>query len=191
MYGGGGEISAYTAGTSPCFGDPIVGVYVASSGASGIQGGMFGCVRNGILHCPDKKWHNGMDIKCDPYTEVFTMRHGEVIRVVNTFEAGEYAADSYGNQVIIRTTNWDGSFTDIRYAHLNTVSVSEGDHVNAMTPLGLSGNTGNTADPMVPETHLHIEVENGGTAVNPSQYLATQVDSDGTVYSPCFPTGKK
>ena len=35
---------------------------------------------------------------------------GEVVEVVNTFKPGQYAENSYGNTITIRSTLPDGSF---------------------------------------------------------------------------------
>ena len=53
-----------------------------------------------------------------------------------------------------------------RYAHLSSVAVSTGQYVTAGTVIGYEGDTGNVTGP-----HLHFEVYENGTRVNPAQFL--------------------
>jgi len=59
--------------------------------------------------------------------------------------------DGYGYYVDLRTP--DGKY--LRFAHLNSMSVKEGQEVMAGSLLGLTGNTGGSTGP-----HLHFEVRN-------------------------------
>jgi len=58
------------------------------------------------------------------------------------------------------------------YAHLATIEVSGGKHLNRGDRIGTLGSTGMTSGP-----HLHYEVWYEGEAVNPESYLFPQVDS--------------
>ncbi len=61
----------------------------------------------------------------------------------------------FGNNVQVQVGNlW------VRYAHLEAVLVSDGDHVTPGTVLGLEGSTGFSTGP-----HLHFEVDRGCPAV--------------------------
>ena len=71
---------------------------------------------------------------------------------------------SWGYNVLVNHGN--GIMT--RYAHMlpGSFKVHAGQHVNAGTPLGNIGSTGNVTGP-----HLHFEVYSNGRRVNPMPYL--------------------
>lgn len=68
----------------------------------------------------------------------------------------------YGNYVKIRHSN--GIVT--AYAHLNSISVVNGQTVSRGQQVGLIGSTGNSSGP-----HLHFEVIVNGAKVNPLRYV--------------------
>lgn len=82
---------------------------------------------------------------------------------------------SYGNYVIVKTK--DGHY--IRYAHLSSIGVRQGETVRDGSYVGKSGNTGRSTGP-----HLHVEVmtpESGGrfgrgNFVNPVEYLNSKAN---------------
>ena len=98
--------------------------------------------------------HSGVDWYVSVGTPVRAAAAGTVIR------AGWYS--TYGYCVDIRHS--DGSMT--RYAHLNSVTVSNGQYVNQSDLIAYSGNTGYSTGP-----HLHFEIWIGGTPVNPLYYV--------------------
>lgn len=98
--------------------------------------------------------HSGVDWQVSVGTPVKAAAAGTVIR------AGWYS--TYGYCVDIRHS--DGSMT--RYAHLNSVAVSNGQYVNQGELIAYSGNTGYSTGP-----HLHFEIWIGGTTVNPLYYV--------------------
>jgi len=67
-----------------------------------------------------------------------------------------------------------GNFVDIehgngyttRYAHLSGMNVSAGQTVQQGQTLGTMGATGNATG-----VHLHFEVHQGGTPINPAQFF--------------------
>ena len=103
--------------------------------------------------------HKGVDICNVGYTSsVFAVKSGKVI-LANTSGWG----GGYGNYVVI---DHGGGVTTL-YAHMSSVSVSEGQMVSQGTVIGITGNTGASTGP-----HLHYEVRINGVYQNPLNYLA-------------------
>jgi murein DD-endopeptidase MepM/ murein hydrolase activator NlpD len=105
------------------------------------------------------------------------MYDGEVTMIRNSFNPGQYLANSYGNFIIIKSTI-DNETISIRYNHLNNVNVKKGDIVTANRVIGFNGNTGNAADPDV-TPHIHIQAySSSGISINPQDFLTTKFNSD-------------
>jgi murein DD-endopeptidase MepM/ murein hydrolase activator NlpD len=123
------------------------------------------------------------------------MTAGEVVEVVNTFKAGEYKENSFGNTVTIKSRTADDKIVYIKYAHLDKVDVKVGDIIKEKDIVGTAGNTGNAGDPdgdgpkkgiSSSEHHVHIEAsttsvfkpKNGGagTRIDPEQFMDTKFD---------------
>lgn len=98
--------------------------------------------------------HPGFDLAAKVGTPVAAAAAGEVVH------AGD--ASTYGNLVTIRHA--DGFET--RYAHLSSVSVKVGDHVDAGSPIGNVGTTGYSTGP-----HLHFELRHDGKPMDPAPLL--------------------
>ena len=75
---------------------------------------------------------------------------------------------SYGNYVKIRHANGYSSL----YAHLSSVLVTEKQKVKKGDIIGISGNTGDSSGP-----HLHLEVDQNGTWVNPHELTNSDLGS--------------
>ena len=102
--------------------------------------------------------HKGLDI-AGPYgTPIVAAADGTVIEANSTDSWGM----SWGYYVLIYH---NGTYTT-RYAHLSSVAVSQGQYVTAGTVVGYEGATGNVTGP-----HLHFEVYQNGTRVDPMQFL--------------------
>lgn len=102
--------------------------------------------------------HRGMDI-AGPYgTPVVAAESGMVIAANDYDSWGE----SWGYYVLIYH---NGTFTT-RYAHLSALTVSVGQYVEKGTVVGYEGATGNVTGP-----HLHFEVYENGSRVDPMRYL--------------------
>ncbi len=102
--------------------------------------------------------HRGMDI-AGPYgTPVVAAESGTVI-AANDYDSW---GDSWGYYVLIYH---NGTFTT-RYAHLSALAVSNGQWVEQGTIVGYEGDTGNVTGP-----HLHFEVYENGSRVDPMNYL--------------------
>lgn len=119
---------------------PLPGVYYISAGYGGYPG------------------HRGMDIAGPWGTQVVAAESGTVIAANNYDEWG----DSWGYYVLIYH---NGTFTT-RYAHLSSLTVSQGQYVEQGTVVGYEGATGNVTGP-----HLHFEVYQDGSRVDPMNFL--------------------
>ncbi|GIQ70459.1 M23 family peptidase [Xylanibacillus composti] len=97
--------------------------------------------------------HKGIDLTSKNKT-IKASDNGKVIH------AGEKSG--YGNTVIIDHNNGYQTL----YAHLKSISVSEGSVVEKGEEIGIMGSTGNSTG-----VHLHFEVLKNGTAQNPVKYL--------------------
>lgn len=116
--------------------------------------------------------HNGMDIAMPEGTEVFSGLTG-------TVTASSYN-DSYGNYVIVK--NIKGY--EIRYAHLQSRSVSQGDSVHKGDTIGKVGNTGSSTG-----SHLHIELMHNGEKLNPIFYFETGEEDPPGMPGSAYATG--
>ena len=98
--------------------------------------------------------HHGVDLDVPTGTPVAAMARGRV-RFAGVMRG-------FGNVVWI---DHPGGFLSV-YAHLSTMSVAEGEHVDTGQRIGLSGATGNVTAP-----HLHFEVWRWGRSVDPVPVL--------------------
>lgn len=102
-----------------------------------------------------RDFHEGVDLKADKGTPVYSAHAGVVL----------YAGDhirGYGNMVVIRHSSGMSTV----YAHNSRLLVKKGQYVREGTRIALTGNTGHSTGP-----HLHFEVRNGITAVDPALLL--------------------
>lgn len=102
--------------------------------------------------------HKGMDIAGPWGTPVVAAADGQVIEA-NNYDSWGY---SWGYYVLIYH---NGTYST-RYAHLSSVAVSKGQYVTTGTVIGYEGDTGNVTGP-----HLHFEVYENGTRVDPARFL--------------------
>ena len=116
----------------------------------------------------DGDYHGGTDFPVPLNTEVYSSCDGEVVSV-------KYLTTSYGKHIKIKA-KVNGDVVYVRYCHLNSINVNEGDLVSAGQLIGLSGSTGNSSGP-----HLHYEVRNSSDQYNPS--LNPRLYLPGTSYS--------
>lgn len=103
--------------------------------------------------------HKGVDIGGVGYTsQIYAAKAGTVI-------VSQYSS-SYGNYVVVS----HGSGNTTLYAHMSSRKVSVGQYVNQGDVLGITGSTGNSTGP-----HLHFEITENGTRINPLKYLTGYV----------------
>lgn len=126
------------------------------------------------------KYSSGFGMRFHPIYEDYRMHYGTDIANsagtrVNAAAPGIVThagwLSDYGRTVII-THSINGVTYATLYAHLNRISVTNGQMVKAGAQIGLMGSTGNSTGP-----HLHFEVHKGGyagygeNAVNPMPYI--------------------
>lgn len=107
------------------------------------------------------RMHEGLDIAAPHGTMVKAARGGKVIYASNKISG-------YGNMVIGRHSD---TFATV-YAHLSKIHVKAGQLVQRAAQLGRVGKTGHASGP-----HLHFEIRNRRTPVDPLQYLTRQLAS--------------
>ncbi|MBN2118984.1 MAG: LysM peptidoglycan-binding domain-containing M23 family metallopeptidase [Anaerolineales bacterium] len=96
--------------------------------------------------------HNGIDISAPEGVPIYAADNGVVTMAQGGWNYG------YGNVVQIDHGN---GFVTI-YAHLSVISVGMCQSITAGAPIGAAGNTGNSQG-----AHLHFEIRQNGTPVNP------------------------
>ena len=102
--------------------------------------------------------HKGLDIGAPEGTPIVASRSGKVM-VANNYDSW---GDSWGYYVAIYH---DSTYSTL-YAHMSSVAAYEGQWVNKGDIIGYVGSTGNSTG-----NHLHFEVYQNGTRVNPSQFV--------------------
>lgn len=105
-------------------------------------------IRNG-------KMHRGIDLAAPTGTPVYAVADGEIILADNS-------KSGFGNLIILKHRDGRTSY----YAHNTKLIKRRGDSVKQGTRIALVGSTGRSTGP-----HLHFEVREGRTAVNPCSYL--------------------
>ena len=111
----------------------------------------YGLRRDPVYAC--RRFHNGIDLKCH-YQYVYSMLPGIVKEV-------RYGNKGYGNYLILQHGN-----LECLYGHLYSISVHEGDVIQAGTIVAISGNTGKSTGP-----HLHIRLRKNGKNVDPENLV--------------------
>ena len=112
----------------------------------------------GVRHDPITKqgrMHSGVDFVGAANTPIHSTGDGIVI-------TASYSASGYGNQVIID----HGFGYKTRYAHMNRITVKEGERVKRGQIIGAMGSTGRSTG-----THLHYEVLVKNHPVDPLLYF--------------------
>lgn len=134
-------------------------VYLAQGPSStSFSGSGFTWPVQGIVTQFASWYHMALDIAAPYGTPIVAAKSGVVSSVsTGTWDYG------YGNNVIVDN---GGGYSTL-YAHMEAVNVGAGQSiVGGSTVLGWVGLTGRTTGP-----HVHFEVRQGGTAVNPLPFL--------------------
>lgn len=121
--------------------------------------------------------HKGIDFSMPVGTPIGATVSGTVIH------AG-WTDGGFGNYVAVKDKN---GYVHI-YGHLEYVAVKKGQTISAGTIIGKSGNTGKSTNP-----HLHYEVRKnsiGGSSVDPTPFLNTQLQGPPVSSSPSKQPGK-
>jgi murein DD-endopeptidase MepM/ murein hydrolase activator NlpD len=116
-------------------------------------GSPFGACRDGC-----SRLHKGVDL--------FASR-GTPVKAAAAGTAYKHLSDPGGYGIAVYVNHADGSQT--RYAHLNSISIENGQRVAQGQVIGTVGNTGNAAGGAY---HLHFEIRKNGSAVNPAPLIA-------------------
>jgi len=161
----------------PCDKDPVKNPKVAKQNLSGIEGGRFGCTRNGS-GCPgqpNKKKHGGLDVLNSFGSPVFAMYDGVASPSPNELNAAGW--------VVVLFANVDGVSTKIQYFHLQQNNRASG-AVSAGDIIGYQGDSGNLDEAIAKgftESHVHIKVENDQGIQNPEDYIGNLTTEDGSI----------
>ncbi len=95
-------------------------------------------------------YHKGLDIASDLNSPIYASDGGEVI----------YAGEYYGYGLMVDIQHDNGDVT--RYAHCESLGVSEGDKVARGDTIAYMGSTGVSTG-----VHLHFEIQTNGEAIDP------------------------
>lgn len=103
-------------------------------------------------------FHTGVDLSADMGTPVHAAADGIIYSAQFSGRYGRLIVIDHGNGL----QTW--------YAHLSRFEVLSGEEIRRGQLIGYSGASGRVSGP-----HLHFEVRQGGSPVNPSRYLARSV----------------
>ena len=98
--------------------------------------------------------HTGIDIDISADNQVKAAAEGTVFKIG--------VDERFGNYIIL---SHSGTFSTC-YAHLESVSVTEGMSISKLAPIGIAGESGTVTGP-----HLHFEVRKGEKRMNPMLFF--------------------
>lgn len=104
--------------------------------------------------------HNGVDYGSTPDNRIFAAMDGTVINARTNEKV-----DGFGRLIMVQTVIGGVKYV-LYYAHLQSLSVKNGDKVKAGQVIGMKGTTGTSTG-----IHLHFEVRRNGTPINPLVYI--------------------
>lgn len=108
------------------------------------------------------KFHTGIDIGAGMGDSVMAAASGTVIYLETPCLGSNTGGSGYGNYLIID----HGNGVSTLYGHCRDICVNNGDYVNAGQQIGEVGSTGTST-----AAHLHFEVREYGSTVDPLSYL--------------------
>ncbi len=107
--------------------------------------------------------HGGIDMAANKGTEVKAVAAGIVIE-------SRYAS-GYGNMIVLHHGTIYGVVYKTRFAHLDKIFVKRGERVEKGQVIGVVGDTGRIRKQGKDGSHLHFEVYNYNTRINPLAIL--------------------
>ncbi len=118
-----------------------------------------------------KSYHQGIDIAGDCESNVvIAAKDGKVVKINDECPSmgslGSSCGGGYGNYIKIEHDN--GIETVYAHLYLNSLTVKEGDSVKQGQKIALIGSSGSSTG-----CHLHFEVRNNGTKVDPLEYVSS------------------
>jgi murein DD-endopeptidase MepM/ murein hydrolase activator NlpD len=137
----------------------------------------------------DLRIHHGIDLANPIGVQVFAAGDGTVTWAdkghFNEFES----ITAYGNTIVIEHDfGYNGQHVYTLYAHLSSILVTKGEHVQQDQVIGLIGNTGNVTGP-----HVHFEIRIGRDGYyatrNPVLWMAPYVGTGVIAGRIAFPDG--
>ncbi len=116
------------------------------------------------FHPVHKEWreHKGVDLGGQYGNPIVAAASGTVIIVSTPVPGQNKGGDNYGNYLVID----HGNGLSTAYAHCKDIYVSVGESVEAGQKIASCGSTGISTG-----AHLHFEVRENGTQVNPLNYI--------------------
>lgn len=163
-----------------CPEDPLKDMNIRATGCKAegdrkVEGGRFGGRGGG---------HEGLDLKAEVGTELYSPKGGEV-RLVDEHNGG------WGKHVLVETNgSHDGQTVQILYAHLKTTSVVIGETLSEGEKIGETGVSGNAekkpCEPGGP-SHVHVETKSVGEGqqfnkadhFDPESFIGTEFGKSG------------
>ncbi len=100
----------------------------------------------------DMRLHCGIDIAAEQGAEIKACGSGVVIAVMDDIKLGKYIEVDHGNNIVAK------------YCGFDTIHVTEGDTVDAITKLGTLGTVTEECEDA---SHLHLEFFKDGNSVDP------------------------
>lgn len=121
------------------------------------------------------KNHKGIDISFKSGTQLISPLDG-------TVEKASANAGRCGGFLLINHGNFNGKNIKTKYCHIKKFDVETGDQVKQGQNLGLSGGAkGDVGRGNATGAHLHFEVLENGTAVDPKSYYLNSISGEQTL----------